>query len=49
MAFWIRVFENSNTGQRFRVQSEAQYLPSLRQQVADQQEDAEWLDDMVYK
>jgi hypothetical protein len=33
-----------NTGQRYCVRSEAQYLPPLRQQVADQQEDAEWLD-----
>ena len=49
MPFWIREFKNSNTGQRFCVRSEAQYLPPLRQQVADQQEDAKWLDDMVYK
>jgi hypothetical protein len=49
MPFWIRAFENSNTGHRLRVHSEAQYLPSLRQQVAVQQEDAEWLDDVVYK
>jgi hypothetical protein len=44
MPFWIREFKNSNTGQRYCVRSEAQYLPPLRQQVADQQEDAEWLD-----
>jgi hypothetical protein len=29
--------------------AKAQYLPPLRQQVADQQEAAEWLDNMVYK
>jgi hypothetical protein len=47
-SFWIREFNNRDTGQRFRVYSKAQYLPSLRQAVADQQVDTDWLDDTIY-
>ena len=49
MHYWIRDFKNNRTGQRFRVYSEAQYIPALREQVAEQTKDAEWIDDMVYQ
>jgi hypothetical protein len=49
VTYWIREFENSKTGQRYRVYSEAQYLPPLRRQIADEQHDEEWLDDQIYR
>jgi hypothetical protein len=49
VTYWIRDFENSKTGQRYRVYSEAQYVPALLRKVADKQRDQDWLDDQVYR
>jgi len=49
MLYWIREFKHRDTGRRYRVYSNAQWIPSLRDQVAAQRNDPEWLDDMIYK
>jgi hypothetical protein len=49
MVYWIREFENSKTGKRFRVHGEALDVPYLRRQIADHLNDQEWLDDQIYK
>jgi hypothetical protein len=49
MTFWMRQFENTKTGQRFRVHSETQYLPPLRAEIAKLRNDPDWTDDTIYK
>jgi hypothetical protein len=49
MAHWIREFKHRDTGQRYRVASDAKDIPTLRRLVAEQRNDAEWLDDMIYQ
>jgi hypothetical protein len=48
MVYWIREFENSRTGERFRVYSEAIDIPSLRKAAANHSNDQDWLDDQIY-
>jgi hypothetical protein len=49
MTYWIREFVDTESGQRFRVYSETEYLPPLRKQVAEKQKDPRWTDDMIFK
>jgi hypothetical protein len=49
MAYWIREFRHGDAGQRYRVASDAKDIPTLRRLVAEQRNDAEWLDDMIYR
>jgi len=49
MPCWIREFKHRDTGQRYRVGSDAKDIPTLRRLVAEQRNDAEWLDDMIYR
>ena len=49
MPYWIREFKHRDTGQRYRVGSDAKDIPTLRRLVAEQRNDAEWLDDMIYR
>ena len=49
MAYWIREFKHRDAGQRYRVASDAKDIPTLRRLVAEQRNDAEWLDDMIYR
>lgn len=49
MTFWMREFENTKTGQRFRVHSEVGYIPLLREAVAMLQNDSAWTDDTIYR
>ena len=49
MAYWIREFKHRDTGQRHRVASDAKDIPTLRRLVAEQRNDAEWLDEMIYR
>jgi hypothetical protein len=48
MVYWIREFENTQTGERFRVCSQAVDVPSLRREVAKHLNDQDWLDDQIY-
>jgi hypothetical protein len=49
MAYWIREFKHRDAGQRYRVASDAKDIPTLRRLIAEQRNDAEWLDDMIYR
>ncbi len=49
MVFWVREFQNRKSGQRFRVYSERQYVPPLREEVAKYCGDDDWLDDSIYE
>jgi hypothetical protein len=49
MTYWIREFEHSESGKRFRVYAEEQYVPALRKRVAKQVGDDAWLDDQLYR
>jgi hypothetical protein len=48
MVYWIREFENRQTGERFRVYTEAIDIPSLGKTVANHLGDQDWLDDQIY-
>jgi hypothetical protein len=48
VSYWIREFRHLDSGDRYRVASEAKNLPFLRKQIAERQDDAEWLDVMAY-
>lgn len=49
MPYWIREFEKAETGERFRVYSEAQYVLELRRQVAEHLMAPDWSDDQIYR
>jgi hypothetical protein len=49
MPYWIREFKYRDTGQRYRVGSDAKDIPTLRRLVAEQRNDAEWLNGMIYR
>jgi hypothetical protein len=46
---WIREFRHCDSGERYRVASDARNLLSLRRQIAERQDDPEWLDEMIYR
>jgi hypothetical protein len=49
MTYWIREFQNTESGERFRITSDIQYLLPLRRQIAKMRSDPTWEGDNVYK
>src|SRR5262249_16629326 len=49
MPYWIREFENTQSGKRFRVYSESEWIPPLRRDIANLQNNPDWTDDAIYK
>ena len=48
MVYWVREFKDRRSGDRFRVYGEATDVTSLREKIADQLSEPDWLDQEIY-